>query len=99
MKIATTTYNQKSDTYTVKLATLTVTKTVKLVPSGLTGEKAPDYRIEDEHGAECGAAWNKTAANGNAFVQLKLDDPFQPRAIFANLINGEVLWSRPKSKK
>ncbi len=98
MKIATATYDQKTDTHTVHIKTLTISQTVRLVPSKSDKPKAPDYWIEGEHGAEYGAAWKKTSGDGNPYVQLKLDDPFQPRAIFANLVNGEIIWSRPKPK-
>ena len=70
---------------------------VAITPVEKTGDTAPDYRVK-AGSVEIGAAWDRTAKSGNAYISVKLDDPSFAAPIYANLVNhdkGHVLiWSR-----
>lgn len=67
-------------------------------------EGAPTHRIfaKARSGIDLGAGWlNKSDKTGNDYLSVKLDDPFLPTAIKANLVEQEgetgkfiLIWTR-----
>ena len=63
-------------------------------------EKAADYRVETDNGAELGAGWKKTSRDGKAYMSVKLDSPFSLKPINAALFEGrnggewQLVWQR-----
>ena len=64
------------------------------------GDKAPDYRVLTDKGAEIGAVWRKQARSGAEYFSVKLDDPSLVAPIHASLVAAEeagsfnLIWSR-----
>ncbi len=91
--------------FTGQIKTLTLNVTIFLVPNEeKTQERAPDFRITSETGAECGAAWNEMSQEDKPYISIKLDDPALPDTIWANLSRDEegnhfLYWDRPKAKR
>lgn len=65
-----------------------------------SGEKAPDYRVLTDKGAEIGAAWRRQARSGSEYLSVRLDDPSFPAPVFASLVAADetggfnLIWSR-----
>ncbi|WP_372784610.1 DUF736 domain-containing protein [Phenylobacterium sp.] len=96
------TFTKTNDGYTGVIHTLTMNlKSVTFRPTDKTEGKGPDFRVM-AGAAEVGVAWKKIAKNERDYVSVKLDDPSLPRAISANLFDGEngydLVWSRPRPK-
>ncbi len=103
MKIASFTKTE-TGAFTGEIKTLTLDVEITLEPvSNKTKERAPDYRVISETGAECGAAWNEVSKEQKPYISLKIDDPALPDTIWANLSRDEdgsytLYWDRPKAK-
>ena len=101
--------NEKTDTYTGEIVTLTFSRTdVQFTPNENPGEKGPDYRITGKtaHGTvEFGAAWKRTSERGQGFLSVSIDDPALSGTLNAALFTAEdgesatLVWTRPKPKK
>jgi uncharacterized protein (DUF736 family) len=87
-------------TGTIKTPTQTI-KTVELRPVEKDGDKSPDFRVFG-NGAEFGAGWKQTSREDREYVSLKLDDPYAPATIYANLFATDdgftLIWSRRPAK-
>ena len=57
------------------------------------GDKAPDYRVLTDKGAEIGAVWRKQARSGAEYFSVKLDDPSLVAPIHASLVAAEEAGS------
>lgn len=94
-------FRRDGDTFTGRLATLTLDAAIRLTPAEKFSSKAPDYiaTITSAGGErECGAAWRLSDASG-ALLSLKLDDPTWPEPISARLLAAEdgalpLVWIR-----
>jgi uncharacterized protein (DUF736 family) len=79
------------------LHSLTINAKAEIVPSELTGEDAPQWRVMVGR-AHVGAGWDRTSTDGRKYVSIKLDDPSFPAPIYANLVEKgdlhELIWSR-----
>jgi uncharacterized protein (DUF736 family) len=101
-------YDNRSDTYSGTITTLTLHRdNVVLRPTNKSGEKEPDYRIvqEDDHGTvELGAAWKRSSGQGRAFLSIVLDDPALPASLNTAMFLSDrddtatLVWQRPKAK-
>lgn len=108
MIIGNFTFDNKTNTYTGNVTTLTFQRSkVQLRPVEKSGDREPDYRIvaETEFGTvEFGAAWKRTSENGRDFLSVSIDDPALSGSLNAALFNsgdGEkavLVWNRPKAK-
>ena len=94
------TFTAADNGYGGSVKTLTLNFRAKFVPTEKDNDKAPDYRII-AGAVECGAAWKKTARDGDReYLSVKLDDPSFPAPIYASLVKGErddsfnLIWSR-----
>lgn len=84
-------------TGTILTAVLNLKATIK--PSPKEHDKAPDYRVTANNGAEVGAGWSKSSREDRPYVSVKLDDPSFDAPIYATLVEGEggahnLIWSR-----
>jgi len=84
-------------TGTIRTSVLNLKATIK--PSPKEHDKAPDYRVTANNGAEVGAGWSKSSREDRPYVSIKLDDPSFPAPIYATLIEGDddqfkLIWSR-----
>lgn len=93
-------FTKTRDGYSGEIRTLAFIIPVVLLPADKRTDKSPDYRIMCRN-VEVGAAWEKTADNGNEYVSLKLDDPSFPAPLFVNLVKTETgfeaIWSRSRN--
>ena len=87
--------------YAGEISTLTLHRKVRLVPTEVTGNNAPDLRAFAGL-AEIGVAWQKTSRGGDTYFALRLDDPSFATPIWANLVESKkdaavynLLWDRP----
>jgi uncharacterized protein (DUF736 family) len=106
MIIGNYTYDEKTDTYTGDVSTLTVQRAaVQFTPNAKSSDKEPDYRIvaETPRGTvELGAAWKKTSERGQDYLSVAIDDPALPGSLNAALFPSEdgetaaLVWTRPK---
>jgi uncharacterized protein (DUF736 family) len=62
------------DGYVGTLETLAFKAPLEILPSGIEGEKAPDFRVFSG-GREIGAAWSLTSKKGTGYLSLKISDP------------------------
>ncbi len=83
---------------TIHSMTLNVPCTFEAVLDNVENDKAPDFRIIGEAGADLGAAWRKVNREKNAYLAVKLEDPTLPGPIFANLVDQDgvftLIWVR-----
>lgn len=103
------TRDDKSDSYTGEIVTLTFSRTeVQFKPNEKSGDKEPDYRITGKtaHGTvEFGAAWKRTSEKGTDFLSVSIDDPALPNGLNAALFTTKagdtatLVWTRAKAKK
>jgi len=96
------TFTKTTDGYTGVIHTLTMNlKAVTFRPREKTEGNGPDFQVM-AGAAQLGVAWKKTAKNERDYISVKLDDPSLPRAVFANLFDGDggydLVWSRPRPK-
>lgn len=86
--------------YAGEISTLTLHRKMRLVPTEVTGNNAPDLRAFAGR-AEIGVAWQKTSRGGDIYFALRLDDPSFSAPIWANLVESQeasvfnLLWDRP----
>ena len=86
------------NTYHGSIHTLSISASVKIVPSGLEGEKSPQHLVM-VCDTQVGAGWSRTSRDSaSQYVSIKLDDPCFPEPIFANLVprgdEHHLIWSR-----
>ena len=94
-------FTQAEDGFTgaIKTLLLNTRAVLKPVEPG-GGDKAPDYRVLTDKGAEIGAAWRRQARSGAEYFSVKLDDPSLVAPIHASLVATEeaggfnLIWSR-----
>jgi uncharacterized protein (DUF736 family) len=81
------------------IRTLHLNTAVRIVPTGHTEEKAPDFRVMVEN-YELGAAWSKKSEQGNEYLSIRIDDPSLPAPLNARLVSRKdsedylLIWSR-----
>ncbi len=98
------TFTKDGGVYKGTIHSLTINVEVEIVPVEKTAEKAPDYRVYDLNGSECGAGWDKTTEQGTDYISLKLDDPSFSAPIYVSLFKAEgrnefsLLWQRPNAR-
>ena len=80
-------FRREGDGFVGRLVTLSLDTALRLVPTGKTAGKGPDFRalVGDN---EVGAAWRAADASG-ALLNLKLDDPAWPEPVNARLMAAE----------
>ena len=99
-------YLKENGEYRGKLKTLTLNKSLGLVPIDHDGdENKPVYRTY-VGGCEAGGGWNRVSRDGNDYIAVQIDGPELPGPIYANLITstdpetGEaryfLMWNRKK---
>ena len=95
----------KDGSFTGEIATLTIRRKAKLVPTEATGTNAPELRVFSGP-AEIGVAWRKSSKGGESYFAVRLDEPSFPATIWANLVESQreagthnLLWDRPRSGK
>ena len=94
------TFNASDDGYVGSIKTMMLNVKARFAASKKDNDKAPDYRIFNGV-TEFGAAWKKTARDGDRqYLSVKLDDPSFPAPIYASLVKAEgdggftLIWSR-----
>jgi len=92
-------FKKQAEGYAGNLITLTHRGKLVFAPA----EGGVDYRVTLD-GIEVGAAWKKTAReSGKAYLSVKLDSPFLPKAVHAALMAQEdgshiLVWNRDERK-
>jgi uncharacterized protein (DUF736 family) len=95
-------FSRHEDMYYGSIHTLTIRTRLEILPSGLQGEKSPQYRVMIGD-TQVGAGWDRCSRQGEAYLSLKLDDPSFPAPIFANLVargdEHHLVWSRDEAHR
>jgi len=95
-------FSRHEDMYYGCINTLMIRTRLEILPSGLEGEKSPQYRVMIGT-TQVGAGWDRTSRQGEAYLCLKLDDPSFPAPIFANLVargdEHHLVWSRDEGHR
>ena len=93
------TFTLQNEQYVGIIRTLHLNVSVRIVPTKAEEDKAPNYRIlVDEY--ELGAGWSRTSEQGNAYLNVRLDDPSLPAPLNARLVAKKdsneflLIWSR-----
>jgi uncharacterized protein (DUF736 family) len=80
------------------IKTLTLDLKARFVPvDANTNDKAPALRLL-AGSTEIGAAWRRISKDNTTYHAVKLDDPFFPAPVYANLVDRDgslaLVWSR-----
>ena len=93
------TFSKKNAVYQGTINSVELKTDAVFLPVEKSNEKAPDYRIVTDRGAEIGAAWNRVAKeSGNPYLSVTLDTSSLKAPIYCRLMEaGEdfnLVWSR-----
>ncbi|WP_072389277.1 DUF736 domain-containing protein [Hyphomicrobium sp. CS1BSMeth3] len=99
-------FKPDKDGYAGTIRTLTFSAKVRIVANDRKGtESAPDFRVFAGN-SEIGAAWRKTAKEGNtSYLSLRIDDPSFPEPMRAALLSQtedgvlRLAWRREKREE
>lgn len=98
-------FNKEGDSYFGNIQTMSQNIAVSIKPAkGNGSDKSPTHRVfsKARSGNDIGAAWtSQSDKTGKEYLSLKLDDPYLPAPIRANLVEPEdqegkfiLIWTR-----
>jgi len=96
-------FKPAGDSYTGVIKTLTFKTEAVFEPIEKKSEKSPDYRVTNGN-TDIGVAWKETSEAGNAYLNVRLDDPALPAPIACRLVktgaehSHGLVWERPRKR-